>query len=49
MSLLMLIADILIIIALVMTLLKNPNQKNKTLIYVLLALIVIFTILNIFW
>jgi hypothetical protein len=49
MSMLMAIGGILIVIALAMTVLRNPNQENKTLISVLLVLQVIFIILNIVW
>lgn len=49
MSMLMPIGGMLIVIALAITLLKNPNQENKTLISVLLVLQVIFIILNIVW
>lgn len=49
MSMLMSIGGILIVIALAMTVLKNPGRKNKTFIYVLMALTVIFIILNILW
>jgi hypothetical protein len=43
------IGGILIVIALAMSILRNPNQENKTLISVLLVLQVIFIILNIVW
>lgn len=49
MSMLMSIGGILIVIALAMSILRNPNQENKTLISVLLVLQVIFIILNIVW
>ena len=49
MSVLSAVAGILIVIALAMTVLRNPNQENKTLITVLLILQVIFIILNILW
>ena len=47
MSMLMSIGGIIVVIALAMTVLKNPNQENRTLIAVLLILQVIFIILNI--
>ena len=43
------IGGIIIVIALAMTVLRNPDQKNKTLISVLLALQVVLIILNILW
>lgn len=49
MSVLSAVAGILIVIALAMTVLRNPNQENKTLITVLLILQVIFIILNLVW
>ena len=49
MSVLTAVAGILIVIALAMTVLRNPNQENKTLITVLLILQVIFIILNLVW
>ncbi|WP_296803898.1 hypothetical protein [uncultured Methanobrevibacter sp.] len=49
MSMLMSVGGILVVIALAMTVLRNPDQKNKTFIYVLIALLVIFIVLNILW
>ena len=49
MSMLMSIGGIIVVIALAMTVLKNPNQENRALIAVLLILQVIFIILNILW
>ena len=48
MSMLMSIGGLIVVIALAATILKNPNQENKTLISVLLVLQLIFIILNMY-
>ena len=49
MSMLISIGSLIIVVALAMTIFRNPNLKDKNLITVLMVLMVLFVILDIIW